>query len=179
MAIKPDDVIRLRNEGMAYALKIAEEYGIEELREQVKMRGYLKATVKFTPEEMIQTIDNIAARIYNNMLTMVYAVMHDKHGWRRKRLLDFKRDFDEKVHGVGDLDGMGHHYARFEDYAIEANELYDLGIDIEKVREAQRNNDENDRANGIAVEADSVIGWLDKHGYSDAATAVKKEIYGE
>lgn len=32
MAIKPDDVIRLRNEGMAYALKIAEEHGIEELR---------------------------------------------------------------------------------------------------------------------------------------------------
>lgn len=179
MAIKPDDVIRLRNEGMAYALKIAEEHGIEELRKQVKMRGYLKVTVKFTPEEMIQTIDNIAARIYNNMLTMVYAVMHDKHGWRKKRLLDFKRDFDEKVHGVGDLDGMGHHYARFEDYAIEANELYDLGIDIEKVREAQRNNDENDRANGISVEADSVIGWLRKNGYADAADAVKKEVYGE
>lgn len=53
-------------------------------------------------------------------------------------MLDFKRDFDEKVHGVGDLDGMGHHYARFEDYAIEANELYDLGIDIEKVREAAK-----------------------------------------
>ena len=54
MAIKPDDVIRLRNEGMTYALKIADEYGIEELRKQVKMRGYLKATVKFTPEEYRQ-----------------------------------------------------------------------------------------------------------------------------
>lgn len=179
MAIKPDEVIRLRNEGMAYALKIAETHGIKELRRQVKLRGYFQATVKFTPEEMIQTVDNIAERIYNNMLTMVYAVMHDKHGWRKKRLLEFKKDFDEKVHGVGDLDGMGHHYARFEDYATEANELYDLGIDIEKVREAQRNNDENDRANGIAVEADSVIGWLQKNGYSDAAVAVKKEIYGE
>ncbi len=179
MANKTGDILRLRNEGMAYALKIAERHGIEELRQQVKLRGYFQATVKFTPEEMTQTIDNIAERIYNNMLTMVYAVMHDKHGWRKKRLLDFKRDFDEKVHVVGDLDGMGHHYAKFEDYAIEANKLYDLGIDIEKVREAQRNNDENDRANGIAVEADSVIGWLRKNGYSDAADAVKKEVYGE
>lgn len=93
MAIKPDDVIRLRNEGMTYALKIADEYGIEELRKQVKMRGYLKATVKFTPEEMIQTIDNIAARIYNNMLTMVYAVMHDKHGWRKKKIARFQERF--------------------------------------------------------------------------------------
>lgn len=74
---------------------------------------------------------------------------------------------------------MGRHYARFEDYALEANELYDLGIDVEKVREAQRNNDENDRYNKIAVEADSVIGWLAKNGYPDASNAVKKEIYGE
>ena len=179
MAIKPDDVIRLRNEGMAYALKIAEEHGIDELRDQVKKRGYLRATVKFTPDEMDRTIDNIAERIYNNMLTMVYAVMHDRHGWGGKRLHDFKREFDRKVYGVGERDGMGRHYARFEDYALEANKLYDLGIDIEKVREAQRNNDENDRANGISVEADSVIEWLRKNGYSDAADAVKKEIYGE
>lgn len=177
--MKPNEIIKLRNEGMAYALKIAKEHGIEELQEQVKIRGYLRATVKFTPEEMMQTIDNIAERIYNNMLTMVYAVLHDRHGWGKKRLLDFKREFDEKVYLVGERDGMGRHYARFEDYAQEANDLYDLGIDIEKVREAQRNNDENDRMNKIAVEADSVIGWLEKHGYGDAAEAVQEEIYGE
>ena len=179
MAIKPGDVIRLRNEGMAYALKIAKEHGIEELQEQVKMRGYLRATVKFTPEEMVQTIDNIAERIYNNMLTMVYAVLHDRHGLGKKRLLEFKQAFDEKVYLVGERDGMGRHYARFEDYAQEANDLYGLGIDTGKVREAQRNNDENDRMNKIAVEADSVIGWLRKHGYGAAAEAVQKEIYGE
>lgn len=179
MAIKANEIIKLRNEGMAYALKIAKDHGIEELQRQVQIRGYLRATVKFTPEEMTQTIDNIAERIYNNMLTMVYAVMHDKHGWARKRLHDFKREFDAKVYLVGERDGMGRHYARFEDYALEANELYDLGIDVEKVREAQRNNDENDRYNKIAVEADSVIGWLAKNGYQDASNAVKKEIYGE
>ena len=41
MAIKTDDILRLRNEGMAYALKIAKKDGIEELEKQVKMRGYL------------------------------------------------------------------------------------------------------------------------------------------
>ena len=82
--MKPNEIIKLRNEGMAYALKIAKEHGIEELQKQVQMRGYLRATVKFTPEEMVQTIDNIAERIYNNMLTMVYAVLHDRHGWGKK-----------------------------------------------------------------------------------------------
>lgn len=64
---------------------------------------------------------------------------------------------------------------------IDADEIIfgGSGYCIEKVRETQRNNDENDRANGIAIEADSVIGWLRKNGYSDAADAVKKEVYGE
>lgn len=179
MAIKTDDILRLRNEGMAYALKIAKKDGIEELEKQVKMRGYFRATVKFTAEEMTQTVDNIATRIYNNMLTMVYAVLRDRHGWAGKRLKQFKADFDEKVYCVGERNGMGHHYSRFEDYAMEANELYDLGIDINAVQEAQRNNDDNDLDQGIAVKADSVIGWLNSHGYPEAAMAVKAEIYEE
>lgn len=39
-AIKLDDVIRLRNEGMAYALKIAKDRGIEELQKQVQKEIY-------------------------------------------------------------------------------------------------------------------------------------------
>lgn len=39
MAKKADELIKLRNDGMAYALKIAEEYGVDGLREQVKLRG--------------------------------------------------------------------------------------------------------------------------------------------
>lgn len=172
MGKKENEIINLRNEGMAYALRIAKKDGIEELEKQVKMRGYLKCSVRFTQEEIQQSIDNIADRVYNNMLTMVYAVMHDLHGWGRQRLLRFKQEFDRKVYEVGETDEMGRHWARFEDYAVEANELYGLGIDMEKIRETQANNDEQKY-----IAADAVIDFLEKKGYADAAGDLRKEVY--
>lgn len=174
MARKENDIIRLRNEGMAYALRIAKEKGIEGLQEEVKMRNMLRVSVKFTPEELQQSYDNMADRIYNNMLTMVYAVLHDRLGFGRKRLHGFKKAFDEKVLLVGERNEMGHHVARFEDYAMEANELYDLGIDMEKIKETQKNNDESEK---VYISADSAVGFLEKAGYGSAAEALRKEVY--
>ena len=59
MASKADEIIKLRNEGMAYALTIAKQGGIAALEEQVKLRGYLKVSVKFTPEELSTTINAV------------------------------------------------------------------------------------------------------------------------
>lgn len=175
MATKPDEVIRLRNEGMAYALRIAEKEGIDVLRQQVKVRGLLKVSVRFTPDEMNKTIDNISSRIYNNMLTMTYAVLHDCHGFGGTRLKRFKEQFDKKVYCVSERDEMGHHWATFEDYAEEANRLYGLGIDMEKIYETQRYNDENDK---VYISAESAIGFLQEKGYADAAKALKDEVFG-
>lgn len=71
MANKANEIIQLRNEGMAYALKIAKEHGVDELERQVKLRGCLRASVKFTRDELYQSIQNISDRVYNNMLTML------------------------------------------------------------------------------------------------------------
>lgn len=177
MAIKPDEIIKLRNEGMAYALNIARQSGIEGLADEVKKRGYLRCTVKFTPAELDKSCDNIADRIYNNMLTMVYATLHDVWGFAGKRLMDFKREFDKKVISVGEKDGLNHYWCRFEDYAEEANRLYGFGIDLDKIRETQLINDHNDRIQGTPVKAEEVLKFLNAGGYEDAAEALRKEIY--
>ena len=174
MAKKPDETIRLRNEGMAYALKIAREGGIEELERQVRARGVLKVSVKFTADELQQSFENLAGRIYNNMLTATYAVLHDKYGFRKKRLHDFKGEFDYKVRGIAERDPMGHHYVRFEDYALEANEQYDLGIDMEKIRETERINDDNDK---IYIDAETAVKFLEKHGFPEAAGELNREVF--
>lgn len=175
MASKANEIIQQRNEGMAYALKIAKEQGIEELEKQVKMRGYLKVSVKFTKDELYQSIHNISERVYNNMLTMWYAVMHDRLGFGEKRLRQMKQWFDEKVYIVGEQSPMGHKWATFEDYAEEANRLYGLGIDLGRIRETQEINEQDEVRK---VYADEVIEWLGAHGYPEASEAVKKEIYG-
>lgn len=174
MSKNANEIIQLRNEGMAYALKIAKRDGLEELEKQIEMRGLLKVSIKFTQDELYQSIQNISERVYNNMLTMWYAVLHDRLGYGEKRLKQMKQWFDEKVYIVGEQSPMGHHWATFEDYADEANRLYDLGIDLDKLRETQEINEQDETKK---VYADEVIGWLAKHGYPDASEAVKKEVY--
>ena len=110
------------------------------------------------------------------MLTMVYAVLYDDWGFREKRIRRFKRQFDNKVYSVGERDDMGHHWARFEDYAEEANRLYNLGIDMEKIRETQRNNDENEK---IYIAAESAVKFLEEKGYAEGAEALAAEVFGE
>lgn len=171
MSVKADEVIRLRNEGMAYALKIAKDCGIDELQKQVETRGLLKISVKFTPEEIDRSIDNISDRVYNNMLTMVYAVLHDTYGYGKVRLSRFKQDFDSKVYLVGDTDPMGRHYARFEDFAEEANRLYGYGIDMDTIKETQRNNDSGSR-NYVAI--DEILKYLLERGQYDAVKELEK-----
>lgn len=179
MAVKPDEIIRLRNEGMSFALKIAREKGIDGLAEEVKKRGYLKCSIRHTPAELDKSCDNIAERIYNNMLTMVYAALHDVEGWGMVRLTRFKENFDRKVYGVGETDDMGHHWARFEDFAEEANRLYNFGIDLDKIRETQEINDSNSRREGIWIRADTAVGRLEELGFGDAAKALQMEVFGK
>lgn len=177
MAIKPDEIIKLRNEGMAFALQVAKRDGIEGLETEVKKRGYLRCSIRYTPEELNKSCDNVSDRIYQNMLTMVYAVLHDEFKFGGKRLKTFKAEFDKKVISVGEKDGLNHHWCRFEDYAEEANRLYDLGIDIEKIREVQQVNDDNDRLMGTPVKAEEVLRFLNVKGFEEAAEALRVEIY--
>lgn len=174
MSAKPDEIIKLRNEGMAYALQIAKKDGLEELERQVKIRGLLKVSIKFTQEEIQKSIQNMSDRIYNNMLTMWYAVFHDRLNYGSKRIHRMKQWFDEKVYTVSEQSPMGHHWAEFYDYAEEANRLYNLGIDLDAIKETQDINAEGDVKK---LYADEVIEWLSKHGYPEASEAVRKEVY--
>ena len=176
MSKNANEIIQLRNEGMAYALRIAKKDGLEELERQVKLRGTLRVSVKFTQDELYQSARNISERVYNNMLTIWYAVFHDRLGFGGKRIRQLKDWFDEKVYLVGETSPFGHHWATFEDYGEEANRLYDLGIDLDKLRETQAINDQDEPKK---VYADEVIGWLAEHGYPEASEAVRKEIYRE
>lgn len=177
MAIRPDEIIKLRNEGMEYALRIARDQGIDVLAEEVKKRGYYRCTVKFTPEELNMSEQNISDRIYNNMLTIWYAVFRDKLGFGGKRLTQLKQWYDEKVYGVALKDDMGHHWARFEDYAREANEMFGLGIDLDRILETQGIQDERDIYDGTWIRADTAVERLKELGFEDAAEALRYEVY--
>lgn len=172
MAISADKITKYRNEGMSYALKIAREGGLEELEKQVRLRGKIGACM-ISKDELFQTMDDISTRVYNNTMTVWYAVFHDRLGFGGKRLNQLKDWFDQKVLVMATRSPMGHHWATFEDYAEEANRLYGLGIDIEQVRKTQEVNDRE----RVMVDAETMVDWLAKHGHPEAAEAVRKEVF--
>lgn len=170
MANKAKEVIQLRNEGMAYALKIANEHGIDALRQEVKRRGYYRATVKFTPEEMSETLNEIQDRCYYNLLAVIYGVLHEDFKFGSVRLKRFKELYEKKVHLIGDPDPLGRRYVRFEDYADEANKKCGFGIDLEMIRDSEMNYASEQRT---YVALDSVLKVLEEEKMWESADLIR------
>jgi hypothetical protein len=167
---KGDKEFYWRMEGMVYAHKIAKEQGIEALEGEIKARNILKASIEVNRERLEELYTIISTRIYNNMLTMAYAALHDTFGFRKDRLKRFKKAFDEKTMLVADLTRFGNHYATFTDYAVEANEKYDLGINIDLVSSVQ---DCNDETIGKRARIDAIEKLLEQNGFTEASQFLK------
>lgn len=168
---KGDKEFQWRMEGMLFALNIAKKDGVEALENDIRSRNILKAPMRFSPEELESFYRLMSGRIYNNILTMVYAVLHDTFGFRKERLKRFKAEFDQKTMCVADLTRFGNHYATFTDYAIEANEKYDLHINIELVSATQ---DINDETIGKRARIDAIEELLEQNGFHDASTFLRE-----
>lgn len=171
MASKADEIIKLRNEGMAYGYQIFKKYGEEEFEKQVKMRGLLKVTMKFTPEEVMETVTTISKRTYNLMLAICYTALHDGFGFGKERLTKFRKLVEEKSYVADRPDPLGRYYVTFEDYANEANKLYDFQIDTEILKEVQKLHEGNNRKY-IAV--DALVKTLLENGRNDVAEELAK-----
>lgn len=163
---KGDKEFMWRMEGMLFALNIAKQGGVEALENEMKVRNILRAPINVSYEELDTMHKLMAGRIYNNVLTIAYAVLHDTFGFRKERLKRFKKVFDEKTMCIADLTRFGNHYVTFTDYAREANEKYDLGIDIDLVSATQ---DINDETIGKRARIDAIWELLEEKGFQDAA----------
>lgn len=165
-----------RMQGMIYALNIAKEKGIEGLEKDIRARNILRAPMKFSLEELEEFYRGISGRIYNNILTITYAVLHDRFKFGKDRLQSFKKCFNDKTLLVSTLDKFGNHYATFMDYAVEANKKYDLGIDVALVSAVQDVNEESIYGKEKRVEARAVLGALEENGFQDAAKFLEKRM---
>ena len=115
-----------RMDGMSYALRIAKEKGIEELEKDLKMRNFMKASTNYSKDEIKHFWNFISENCYNNMLTAVAVSLHECFGFGKDRLRKFKGYFDKIVCDTQNLDYMGEHYVKLEDFAIEDLSQKDL-----------------------------------------------------
>lgn len=164
-----------RMQGMIYAYNIAKKGGIYALEKDLRCRNFLKAPMKFSSKELHEFYQEVTSNLYNNMLTGVLYTLHDKYGFGQKRLNEFLKAFNYNVACTLDLDYMGQHYVKLEDYAVELNEKYNLGIDVTRVAASQNSFDEKDTRFRMC-KVDTLIQELRKSGFLEAAAFVESKM---
>lgn len=172
---KRDKEFEARMQGMIYAYNLVKEGGIEALTADMKKRNFLKAPMKFTTKQMDEFYQYVSTNLYNNMLTTVLYTLHDAYGFGAKRIKDFKRAFDKSVGDTMNLDYMGEHYVRLEDYAVEINDKFNLGLNVNLVAMSQDSYDETDSGYG-RCKVSTVIAELRDNGFFEAAEFLEKKL---
>lgn len=170
-----DKSFEWRMEGMIYAYNIAKKDGIEALAKDIKQRGILKAPMKFTNKQISEFWSELSQNLYYNMLTTMAYTLHEAFGFGKSRLHKAKAEFDRYALNAIDLDWMGEHYVKLEDYAIELNEKYDLGLDVARIAACQDAQERSTDHTGWC-KTSRIIEELKAAGYKEAAAFLTKKM---
>lgn len=88
---KQEDIIQGRNEGMAFALRIAREKGVDELEKEIARRNISGINARLTHQEIDQASDRIKQMVLDTVLAMSCMTLHDEFGFGKDRLIRFNR----------------------------------------------------------------------------------------
>ena len=83
------DYNRCRNDGLAMALRIAEEDGIEGLRREIKFRGVTGIHTALAKKELDQASKQIKEMTLDTMIVLAVATLHDEFDFGQKRCQRF------------------------------------------------------------------------------------------
>ena len=109
------------------------------------------------------------------MLSAMLWTIHDSFKFGKTRLHRLKADFDRNVAAIFDLDYMGQHYVQLQDYAIELNKTYDLGIDVDRIASCEGVYDQKDERTRMC-QIDRVLEVLRNEGFEKAAVFLESKL---
>lgn len=170
-----DKFYEVRMQTMEYCCNLVEEEGLEALKADIKRRGFTKFPLTIKSSAIDELILNIKENLKNNLLYMVVWVMHSDYGFGKKRLTELMNNLNKAIEYAFDLDYMGEHYIRLEDYAIELKEKFGFDIDIEKIASATAVFDEKDPRYRVP-RIERVIEELRENGFADAAQFLDEKL---
>lgn len=126
---KRDDYMLGRSEGMAFALKIAKEGGVEALEKEIRMRNIWGLhQISVSKKDLEEIKDKVTARTVSIVECVALLTLRDEFGFGRQRGLRFMERFEGKIQCViGDpADGQT---VSLDDYVRAVQE--EMGIKIE------------------------------------------------
>lgn len=113
-----------RNEGMAYALKIAKEQGIEALEREVRIRGLTNLPTAVPTKAMEEFISNVKSNVIDTFIILMAATLHDEFGFGQKRVQQAIDRFMAKSECLAD------DYCSWDDYINTIKEELNITLNI-------------------------------------------------
>lgn len=86
-----------RRDGMAYALRIAKEKGIEGLEEEIKYRNITEIPIALKRDKLNECIENIKLNTIDTILVLSATTLRDEFGFGKERLARFIERFNLKT----------------------------------------------------------------------------------
>lgn len=144
---KADKEYQLRMDGMAYALKLAKEKGIEELEKEVKFRNARFIPLEFSMDAVRKANEEIAGRVVATLMATVFWTLHNSFKFGGDRLKKFEKAFYDECDLVDTLDPYGEHFVTIRDFAEELNNKYQLGLNVDLISKVESENDNRRKEN--------------------------------
>lgn len=172
---KRDKEYEARMQGMLYSVNVVKESGLEALEKDINKRGVLKAPLAYTDKQIDEFWKQLSENLYATMTCVTGMVLHDEFGFGKQRLHKFREEFQKATNASLDLDWLGGHYATLEDYAVELNEKYNLGLDVARIAVCQESHDKGNAKYKMA-DISHVLAELKEHGFEEAAEFLERKM---
>lgn len=111
-----------REDGLILAYNIVKDGGIETLEKEIKFRNTTKIRTPLAKKDLEKALIPIKERLFDTVMTLSVATLHDKFGYGKKRCQGFIERFEKKTLCL--MDDL----ATFDDYTKVIKE--ELGIVI-------------------------------------------------
>lgn len=172
---KADKEFYWRMQGMIYALKIAKEEGVEALERNIRSRNVTQAPFNIDQKGIDKLYTRLSDLLYVNLMSTMLYTLYDDFNFEKDELVKIKKAFAKNTEATMDLDYMGLHYVRLQDYAKELNEKFDLGLDADLIADCEDSYDKkNERTRYCQI--DHVLAALEREGYKDAVKYLQDHL---
>lgn len=166
-----------RMSGINFAYDIVKKEGIEGLEKEIQRRNITKLPISVTKAECDRVWHELTENVYHNITTTFLYVLVEKCDMDQDDILAILDKYNETVKDCMDMDFLGEHYVRMEDYAIELNARLGLDLDINRIAACQDHYDEtNDDSKYHLIRIEKIIKYLEDNGYIAASQFLKNKM---
>lgn len=125
-----DKIEQARREGMAYALRVAKDKGVEGLEQELKYRNATNIPIAISQKKLDECVVNIKQNTIDSVLLLATMVLRDKFDFGEVRLTRFMNHFNDFA------DSISGNYFTWDDCIQVLADECGIKIDI-------RHNDKN------------------------------------